>query len=69
MWLGWKRLIPADLVCVMVTTLVNTEGVARNVRLGVFAVLFLVILMWVARGDPRLAEAITPQRRAARGAA
>jgi NADH-quinone oxidoreductase subunit H len=63
MWLGWKRLIPAALVWIMVTAIVNTDGVSRNVRLGVFGVLFLVVLAWVGRGDPRLTQAVTPQRK------
>jgi NADH-quinone oxidoreductase subunit H len=62
MWLGWKRLIPAALVWIMVTAVVNTEGVSRGVRLGVFGVLFLIVLAWVGRGDPRLTQAVTPQR-------
>jgi len=69
MWLGWKRLIPAALTWIMVTAIVNTEGVSRNVRLGVFAVLFVVVLFWVGRGDPRLKGAVVPQRRLSRGAA
>ena len=63
MWLGWKRLIPAALVWIMVTAIVNTDGVSRGVRLGVFGVLFLIVLAWVGRGDPRLTRAVTPQRR------
>jgi NADH-quinone oxidoreductase subunit H len=62
MWLGWKRLIPAALVWIMVTAVVNTEGISRGVRLGVFGVLFLIVLVWVGRGDPRLTQAVTPQR-------
>jgi NADH-quinone oxidoreductase subunit H len=70
MWLGWKRLIPAALLWIMVTAIVNTEGVSRNVRLAVFGGLFLLVLVFVARGDPRLKEAVTPQRRRlSRGAA
>ena len=70
MWLGWKRLIPAALLWIMVTAVVNTDGIARNVRLAVFGVLFVVVLAWVGRGDPRLREAITPQsRRFQRGTA
>jgi NADH-quinone oxidoreductase subunit H len=70
MWLGWKRLIPAALLWIMVTAVVNTDGISRNVRLAVFGALFLVILVWVGRGDPRLREAMTPQpRRVSRGAA
>ena len=65
MWLGWKRLIPAALVWIMVTAIVNTDGVSRGVRLGVFGVLFLIVLAWVGRGDPRLTQAVTPQRRSA----
>ncbi len=67
MWLGWKRLIPAALLWIMVTAVVNTEGVSRNVRLGVFAALFLLVLAVVLRGDPRLKEAVTPQRRRTQG--
>jgi NADH-quinone oxidoreductase subunit H len=66
MWLGWKRLIPAALLWIMVTATVNTEGISRNVRLAVFGGLFLIILAWVGRGDPRLTQAVTPQRKARR---
>lgn len=69
MWLGWKRLIPAALLWIMVTATVNTEGVSRNVRLAVFAGLFLLVLFFVARGDPRLKGAAAPQRRVSRGSA
>ena len=69
MWFGWKRLIPAALLWILVTATVNTEGVSRSARLGVFAALFVIILLWVGRGDPRLAEAVTPQRRLRRGSA
>ncbi|MDQ3954265.1 MAG: NADH-quinone oxidoreductase subunit H [Actinomycetota bacterium] len=69
MWLGWKRLIPGALVWIMVTAVVNTDGVSRNVRLAVFAFLFVAILFWVGRGDPRLAESVTPRKEVARGAA
>lgn len=63
MWLGWKRLIPGALIWIFVTAVVNTEGVSRNVRLGVFAFLFLIVMVWVGKGDPRLTGAVTPQRR------
>jgi len=63
MWLGWKRLIPAALVWIMVTAIVNTEGVSREVRLGVFAGLFLLVLIIVIKGDPRLKQVVTPERR------
>ena len=69
MWLGWKRLIPGALVWIMVTAVVNTDGVSRNWRLGVFATLGLIIIVWVGRGDPRLTEGVTPRRRVSRGAA
>ena len=49
----------------MVTAIVNTDGVTRGVRLGVFGVLFLLVLAWVGRGDPRLTQAVTPQRKKA----
>ena len=61
MWLGWKRLIPAALLWIMVTAVVNTEGVSRQVRLAVFAGLFLAVLLVVAKGDPRLKQIVTPQ--------
>lgn len=63
MWLGWKRLIPAALLWIFVTAVVNTEGVSRNWRLAVFGGLFLIVLVWVGKGDPRLRGAVTPQRR------
>jgi NADH-quinone oxidoreductase subunit H len=69
MWLGWKRLIPAALLWIMFSAVVNTEGLSRGVRLGVFAALFVVVAGWLLRGDPRLREATAPQRRPQRGAA
>ena len=69
MWLGWKRLIPAALVWIMVTAVVNTDEVSRNWRLAVFGVLFVLVLIWVGRGDPRLKGAVTPQRRTRSGLA
>jgi NADH-quinone oxidoreductase subunit H len=63
MWLGWKRLIPASLVWIMVTAVVNTDGVSRNARLVVFGILFVIVLFWLGKGDPRLTGAVTPQRR------
>jgi len=64
MWLGWKRMIPAALLWIMVTAVVNTEGISRNIRLGVFGLLFLIALFWMGRGDPRLALIQTPKRSA-----
>jgi NADH-quinone oxidoreductase subunit H len=71
MWLGWKRLIPASLGWILVTAVVNTEGVGRGVRIATFAALFVVVMMWIGRGDPRLTQSVTPQRTrgVARGAA
>ena len=69
MWLGWKRLIPAALGWIMVTAVLNTDGVSRSVRLGVFVALALVVILWAGKGDPRLRQATTPQRKASRGAA
>jgi NADH-quinone oxidoreductase subunit H len=69
MWLGWKRLIPAALVWIMVTAVVNTDEVSRTWRLAVFGVLFVVVLIWVGRGDPRLKAATTPKRRVRSGTA
>jgi NADH-quinone oxidoreductase subunit H len=63
MWLGWKRLIPGALAWIMVTAVVNTEGVSRNVRAGVFGALFVGVLIWVGRGDPRLTQTVAPQRK------
>lgn len=63
MWLGWKRLIPASLVWITVTAVVNTDGVSRNVRLAVFGALFVVVLFWLGKGDPRLTQAVSPQKR------
>ena len=54
MWLGWKRLIPAALVWIMVTAVFNTSEVSRTVRMGVFGAVVLIVLVWVGRGDPRL---------------
>ena len=65
MWLGWKRLIPGALAWIMVTAVVNTDGVSRGVRMAVFGGLFLLVLVWVGRGDPRLRESVAPQRRKA----
>jgi len=68
MWLGWKRLIPAGLLWIMVTAVVNVspEGAdpdtLRNIRLAVFGSLFVLVLFIVARGDPRLKEIVTPER-------
>ena len=69
MWLGWKRLIPAALIWIMVTAVVNTDGIHQNVRLAVFGLLFVAALFYIGRGDPRLREAVVPQRRLYRGAA
>ncbi|MFN2587338.1 MAG: NADH-quinone oxidoreductase subunit H, partial [Actinomycetota bacterium] len=54
MWLGWKRLIPAALVWIMVTAVFNTSEISRTVRMGVFGAVVLLVLVWVGRGDPRL---------------
>jgi hypothetical protein len=69
MWFGWKRLIPGALLWVAVTAVVNTDGVSQGARLAVFGVLFLIVLGFVLRGDPRLKGAIVPQRRLTRGSA
>jgi NADH-quinone oxidoreductase subunit H len=68
MWLGWKRLIPVALLWIMVTAVVNVnpegadEQTLRNLRLGVFGALFLLVLLVVAKGDPRLKQIVTPER-------
>ena len=69
MWLGWKRLIPAALGWIVVTAILNTPGVHRNVRLLVFIALFAIVALWVLRGDPRLKQIATPQRRPSHGRA
>jgi NADH-quinone oxidoreductase subunit H len=69
MWLGWKRLIPAALLWILFTAVVNTQGLSRNVRLGVFVALFVIVATWLLRGDPRLQQAMAPQRRLDHGAA
>ena len=65
MWLGWKRLIPGALAWIMVTATVNTDGVSRGVRMAVFGALFVLVLIWVGRGDPRLTETVVPKRKKA----
>lgn len=68
MWLGWKRLIPGALAWIMATAVFNTEDLGRPWKLGTLAVLFVIAMIWIGRGDPRLLQATTPQRRL-RGAA
>jgi hypothetical protein len=53
----------------MFTAVVNTSDLAREVRLVAFGALMVVILIWVGRGDPRLTQAVAPQRRVQRGSA
>lgn len=67
MWLGWKRLIPAALVWIMVTAAVNTDEVTRGARLVIFGALGIAILIWVGRGDPRLVQATTPRKEVSSG--
>ena len=72
MWLGWKRLIPAALGWIIVTAFVNTEGVPRSWTYATFAVLFLVLMLWIGRGDPRLADSFRlskPRKEMSGGAA
>ena len=69
MWLGWKRLIPVAIGWILFTAVVNTDGVTRGVRLVTFAVLFLVVLAWVGRGDPRLKGIVTPRKGVSSGTA
>ncbi len=65
MWLGWKRLIPASLLWIAVTAVVNIDNaqLSRNWKLGAFGVMFAVVMVWVGKGDPRLRSAVSPQRR------
>ncbi|MDQ3952729.1 MAG: NADH-quinone oxidoreductase subunit H [Actinomycetota bacterium] len=69
MWLGWKRLIPGALVWIMVTAVFNTSELSRNVRMGVFAAVMLLVLVWVGRGDPRLRSLAESRRKAVTGGA
>ncbi|HEX2294737.1 MAG TPA: NADH-quinone oxidoreductase subunit NuoH [Actinomycetota bacterium] len=67
MWLGWKRLIPAALVWIMVTAVFNTAELSRNVRMAVFGAAALLVLVWAGRGDPRLRDLMESRRRSASG--
>jgi NADH-quinone oxidoreductase subunit H len=69
MWLGWKRLIPAALIWIMVTAVLNTDDLSRNWKLSAIGVVFAGVMLWMGRGDPRLAGATTPQRGMTSGAA
>jgi NADH-quinone oxidoreductase subunit H len=69
MWLGWKRLIPAALLWIMFTAVVNTAGLSRGIRLAVFVALFAAVGVWLLRGDPRLRDITTLQRRPSGGVA
>jgi NADH-quinone oxidoreductase subunit H len=69
MWLGWKRLIPAALLWIMVTATVNTAELSSRIRYGIFAAFAIVILLWVGRGDPRLAQVVAARKGASHGAA
>ncbi len=62
MWLGWKRLIPASLAWIMATAVFNTEELGRPWKMGTLGVLFVIAMIWIGRGDPRLLSAATPQR-------
>jgi NADH-quinone oxidoreductase subunit H len=72
MWLGWKRLIPGALLWIVVTAVLNSdpEEVPVAARLWVMVAVFAVLLVWVWRGDPRLA-ALKPwqQKEVRRGTA
>ena len=65
MWLGWKRLIPAALLWIMFTATINTEGIDNSGRLVAFGLLFVVAMIFIARGDPRLARLVPPIRKPA----
>jgi NADH-quinone oxidoreductase subunit H len=69
MWLGWKRLIPAALLWIMVTATVNTAELSSQIRYGIFAAFAIVILLWVGRGDPRLAQVVAARKGASHGTA
>jgi NADH-quinone oxidoreductase subunit H len=61
MWLGWKRLIPAALVWIMVTAVLNTDDLSRNWKLATIGSVFAGVMLWMGRGDPRLGAAATRQ--------
>jgi NADH-quinone oxidoreductase subunit H len=70
MWLGWKRLIPAALGWIVFTAVINTPGISNGIRIGGFIVLAALVMIWISRGDPRLAETVVPQKKkVAHGAA
>jgi NADH-quinone oxidoreductase subunit H len=63
MWLGWKRLIPAALLWIMFTAVLNSGELPLRARWIAVGVLFAVLLVWLWRGDPRLTGAAAPQRK------
>ena len=67
MWLGWKRLIPASLGWIVITAFVNTEGIPRTWTYVAFGALFVVLMLWIGRGDPRLADSFHVDRPRKRG--
>ncbi|MGH2819675.1 MAG: complex I subunit 1/NuoH family protein, partial [Actinomycetota bacterium] len=71
MWLGWKRLIPASLLWIMFTAVINTDfedaQLSQRVRLIALGVLFVIFIAWTVRGDPRLREIAMPEGRLSRG--
>jgi NADH-quinone oxidoreductase subunit H len=69
MWLGWKRLIPAALLWIMFTAIVNTADLSRGVRMAAFLALFVIVGAWLLRGDPRLRQLTTLPVGVTRGAA
>ena len=69
MWLGWKRLIPAALAWILVTAVLNTPGISRGVQFGTLAVMAVALMVWVGKGDPRLAGIVSLRKEAPRGAA
>lgn len=69
MWLGWKRLIPGALGWIMFTAVINTEGISQTGKYIAIGVLFVFVALWVVRGDPRLAGAVTPKQGVRSGAA
>ena len=69
MWLGWKRLIPAALGWILVTAVLNTPGIAREVQFVTLGLAAVVLMLWVGRGDPRLKGIVEVKKGAARGTA
>jgi NADH-quinone oxidoreductase subunit H len=68
MWLGWKRLIPLSLGWIVVSAILRAPDLDRSWRVGAMVVAFGLAMLWLGRGDPRLRDAIAPQKGVSHGA-